>query len=253
VAKPDQILFHVEIRRPHFGVRVCPAQALADAGQGHKESAGMGTPQGIPCPRPALAVVLLHRASTRLLCAQFMSTSILLPCRCVDKAQGRLHATCPMQYTQLFRRLREQKNLSHEALAKLARCHRNTVLNVESGRQVKFKTIARLMAKMGYPTDSPEMASLALLWLESVSGVDLADPATLGPVRQKLAVYDRTAGQAVRQLMETIRRAKLDERKVRLLTFAALRPEMLAIIGSLQDLLLTTEAGGSELKVAEDR
>ncbi|MDB6165882.1 MAG: hypothetical protein JWQ83_1022 [Lacunisphaera sp.] len=158
-----------------------------------------------------------------------------------------------MQYTQLFRRLREQKHLSHEALAKLAHCHRNTVLNVESGRQVKFKTIARLMARMGYPSDSPEMASLALLWLESVSGVDLADPSALAPVRQKLAAYDRSSSQAMQQLFETIRRAKLDERKMRLLTFAALRPEMLAIIESVQDLLQAGDDGRADLKVAEDR
>ncbi len=158
-----------------------------------------------------------------------------------------------MQYTQLFRKLREQKGLSHEALARLARCHRNTVVNVENGRQVKFKTLARLMAKMGYPSASPEMASLALLWLESVSGVDLADPATLGPVRQKLAAYNRTAGQSVQQLTESIHRAGLDERKIRLLTFAAQRPEMLAILESVQDLVLKDAAGVSELKVAEDR
>ena len=158
-----------------------------------------------------------------------------------------------MQYAQLFRRLREQKDLSHEALAKLARCHRNTILNVESGRQVKFKTIARLMTKMGYPSDSPEMASLALLWLESVSGVDLADPAALGPVRKKLAVYDRTLGQATQHLMDTVRQARLDERKIRLLTFAARHPEMLAIIESIQNLLQTTAAGTAELRVAEDK
>jgi transcriptional regulator with XRE-family HTH domain len=158
-----------------------------------------------------------------------------------------------MQYAQLFRRLREQKDLSHEALAKLARCHRNTILNVESGRPVKFKTIARLMAKMGYPSDSPEMASLALLWLESVSGVDLADPSTLGPARQKLAVYDRALGLAARQLVDAVRQAKLDERRIRLLTFAARHPEMLAIIESIQDLLHTTAAGTTELKVAEDK
>lgn len=157
-----------------------------------------------------------------------------------------------MQYAQLFRRLREQKALSHEALAKLARCHRNTVLNVEGGRQVKFKTIAHLMAKMGYPSDSPEMASLALLWLESVSGVDLADPATFGPARQKLAVYDRSLGQATRQLLDAIRQAKLDERKIRLLAFAARRPEMFAIIGSIQD-LLDDSPSTADLKVAEDK
>jgi transcriptional regulator with XRE-family HTH domain len=158
-----------------------------------------------------------------------------------------------MQYAQLFRRLREQKGLSHEALAKLARCHRNTVLNVEGGRQVKFKTIARLMAKMGYPSDSPETAGLALLWLESVSGVNLADPASLAPVRQKLAVYDRSLGQAGRQLMDAVRQARLDERRIRLLAFAARRPEMLAILESIQDLLQASSAGGSQLKVAEDK
>lgn len=160
-----------------------------------------------------------------------------------------------MQYAQLFRRLREQKGLSHEALAKLARCHRNTVLNVESsGRNVKFKTIASLMARMGYPSDSPEMASLALLWLEAVSGLDLADPSTLGPARQKLAAYERTAGQAAQQLAEVIRRARLTERQIRLLTFAAQRPEMLAIIESVQDLLQSAgTAGLAELKVAEDK
>lgn len=158
-----------------------------------------------------------------------------------------------MQYTQLFRKLREQKGLSHEALAKLARCHRNTVVNVENGRQVKFKTLAGLMGKMGYPTDSPEMASLALLWLESVSGVDLADPASLGPVRQKLAAYDRSTTQATQHLMEAIRRARLSEKDVRLLTFAARRPEVLAIIDSVQDLLANPLMSAAELKVAEDR
>jgi transcriptional regulator with XRE-family HTH domain len=158
-----------------------------------------------------------------------------------------------MQYTQLFRRLREQKGLSHEALAKLARCHRNTVLNVESGRQVKFKTVARLMAKMGYASDSPEMAGLALSWLESVSGVNLADPATLGPARQKLAAYDRSLGQAARQLMEAVRQSRLDERRIRLLAFAARRPEMLAIIESIQDLIQDSVDPAAALKVAEDK
>lgn len=159
-----------------------------------------------------------------------------------------------MQYAQLFRRLREQKGLSHEALAKLARCHRNTVLNVEGGRNVKFKTIASLMGKMGYPSDSPEMASLALLWLEVVSGLDLADPSTLGHARQKLAAYERTAGQAAQHLADVIRRTRLTERQIRLLIFAAQRPEMLAIIESVQDLLQSAgTAGPAELKVAEDR
>lgn len=159
-----------------------------------------------------------------------------------------------MQYAQLFRALREQKGLSHETLAKLARCHRNTVLNVESGRRVKFTTIAALMGKMGYPSDSPEMASLALLWLESVSGLDLADPSTLAPARQKLAAYKRGTGQAAQHLVEIVRRAKLTERQIRLLSFAAQRPEILAIIESVQDLILSDGPAALDvLKVAEDK
>lgn len=159
-----------------------------------------------------------------------------------------------MQYTQLFRRLREEKGLSHEALAKLARCHRNTVINVERGRRVKFATLAGLVTKMGYPSDSPELASLALLWLESVSGLDLADPATLVQARQKVAAYGKSARQTSQQLVDAVRRAHLTERQIRLLIFAAQRPEALAILESVQDLLA---GGGSrpetELRAAEDR
>ncbi|MEJ1973635.1 MAG: helix-turn-helix transcriptional regulator [Lacunisphaera sp.] len=159
-----------------------------------------------------------------------------------------------MQYTQLFRKLREQKGLSHETLAKLARCHRNTVVNVESGRRVKFQTMARLMEKMGYPTNSPEMATLALLWLESVSGLDLADPTTLGQARQKLSGYTRSAGQAGQQLTDAIRRARLNERQIRLLAFAAQRVAVLAIIESVQDLLADKGAdSATDLRAAEDK
>ncbi|MDD3178971.1 MAG: helix-turn-helix transcriptional regulator [Opitutaceae bacterium] len=158
-----------------------------------------------------------------------------------------------MQYTQLFRKLREQKGLSHEALAALARCHRNTVLNVEGGRQVKFKTMARLMGKMGYAADSSEMTSLALLWLEATSGIRLSEPATLATARRKVSTYARTTNQALTQLTETIRQAGLDEEEIRLLTFAAKHGEMLGIIESIRDLLSSSAESSAELKVAEDK
>jgi transcriptional regulator with XRE-family HTH domain len=159
-----------------------------------------------------------------------------------------------MHYTQLFRRLREQKGLSIESLARQARCHRNTVLNVEGGRPVRFRTLATLMSKMGYAGDSSEMSSLALLWLEDVSGVDLAEPAKLAPVRRKLSAYDRPIVEAAQELADTVRRARLDDREIRLLEFAAQRPEVLAIIGSVRDLLADGGADNrAELKVAEDK
>lgn len=158
-----------------------------------------------------------------------------------------------MQYTAFFRRLREHKGLTHDALARLARCHRNTVLNVEAGRQVRFKTVAHLMAKMGYASDSPEMATLALLWLEAVSGIDLADPATLGTARQKAATYTRSVNQAAAALAETVRRAGLSEREIRLLGFAARNPDVLAILDSIQSLVTATPGDGHALKVAEEK
>lgn len=158
-----------------------------------------------------------------------------------------------MHYAALFRRLREEKGLTHEALARLARCHRNTVINVETGRPVRIATLARLMAKMGYPSDSPEMASLALLWLESVSGLNLADPATLGSARQRTATYVRSARQATTGLTETVHRAGLSDRQVRLLEFAARHPEVLRIVESIHDLLAAGAPERPQLKVAEEK
>lgn len=159
-----------------------------------------------------------------------------------------------MHYTQLFRRLREEKGLSHEALARLARCHRNTVVNLESGRRrVKIETIVKLLEKMGYASTSSETASVALLWLESASGLDLADPASLKTTRQSVSSYQRAAGQAAQPLLEAIKQRRLTETQVRLLTFAARNPEVLAIIESVQDLLAAPKSDAVELKVAEDR
>lgn len=152
----------------------------------------------------------------------------------------------------MFRSLREQKGLTHDALARLARCHRNTVINVESGRRVKFKTIAGLLKRMGYAADSPEMTGVALLWLQSVSGLALADPATLGKARRTIAGYAQMKQQAVSSLLEAIQAAGLAEREVRLLEFAAQRPGILEIVATVRDLLLADPVEEKEFLVAED-
>lgn len=159
-----------------------------------------------------------------------------------------------MHYTLFFRQLREQKGLTHETVARLARCHRNTVVNVEAGRPVRFETLARLATKMGYPSDSPEMASLALLWLEAVSGLDLAEPSALGQTRQKIAAYSRSTSRAAAKLEETVRRAGLHESDIRLLTRAADSPELLSILRSICDLLpAAVDDDAPQLRVAEDK
>jgi transcriptional regulator with XRE-family HTH domain len=160
-----------------------------------------------------------------------------------------------MHYTQLFRQLRDARGLSYEALARRAGCHRNTVINVESGRPVKFGTLADLMEKMGYSPESDQMRTLALLWLEAVSGISFSRPEIAAAARKQAAVYRRGAQQAASQLAEAVIAAGLTVEQIRLLVFAVRQPEVLAIIEAVRDLVESAAAEDStlQLKVAEDK
>jgi transcriptional regulator with XRE-family HTH domain len=159
-----------------------------------------------------------------------------------------------MHYTQLFRKLREAKGLTLEALAGLAHRHRNTVINVESGRPVKFKTIAELMVRMGYGAKSAEMKGIALLWLEAVSGIPFSQPEIEAGARKAVAGYQAGARQAARQLDEAVARAGLEVGQIELLAFAARNPGVLAILRDLRALAIDLAAGErmAEREVAED-
>jgi transcriptional regulator with XRE-family HTH domain len=158
-------------------------------------------------------------------------------------------------YTQLFRSLREAKGLTLEGLAELAGCHRNTVTNVESGRPVKFKTIAGLMQKMGYTDRSAEMKSLGLLWLESVSGIPFSRSATEKTALTAVATYRSSLRDAARRLEAEVVKSGLAPARVELLIFALRHPEVLAILENVRDLMahLDAEPDAPELKVAEDQ
>lgn len=144
-----------------------------------------------------------------------------------------------MDYTQLFRQFREAKDLTLEQLAAQARVHRNTVVNIESGRPVKFKTIATLMRKMGYADASNEMRSMALLWLESVSGIPFSRPEAESAARKAIATYRSGSRQAVRDLEQAINAANLTPEHISLLAFAAANRDVLAILASIRELTLT--------------
>lgn len=141
-----------------------------------------------------------------------------------------------MNYTQLFRNLRESKGLTHDALAKLVGCHRNTVINVESGRPVKFKTIAELMAKMGYNGSSPETKSIALLWLEAISGINLTQEQSSNEAHERIAQYRATEKEAVQLLSELIMREHLTVNQIRTLYYAVEQSEVLSILESIRKL-----------------
>jgi DNA-binding XRE family transcriptional regulator len=146
-----------------------------------------------------------------------------------------------MNYTQLFRTLREAKALTHDGLARLAGCHRNTVINVESGRPVKFKTIAELMLKMGYDSGSSEMKSVALLWLESISGINLTHDQSTSEARERIEQYRATEREAAQLLVDAVIAGHLSVDQIRTLLFAAGRPEIISILESMRQIVTTAE------------
>ncbi|MFT3782958.1 MAG: helix-turn-helix transcriptional regulator [Nibricoccus sp.] len=159
-----------------------------------------------------------------------------------------------MHYTQLFRALREARGLTHEGLARKATCHRNTVINVESGRPVKFKTIAELMSVMGYGHDSAELKSIALLWLESVSGVNLTSEQSTDEARRKIDRYRATEQEAAQLLADSVIAEHLSVDQIRTLLFASGRPEIIAILDNIRDLVgqpVDEDRPAPELEVAE--
>ncbi|HTB81248.1 MAG TPA: helix-turn-helix transcriptional regulator [Opitutaceae bacterium] len=140
-----------------------------------------------------------------------------------------------MDYTRQFRQLREAKGISREHLASLARCHRNTVINVETGRPVKFSTIADLLMKMGYAKDSLEMRGMALLWLEKVSGLKFSPADAQKTAEQLRSVYRRTVRATQDELLAVIQNSHLSREQIRLLAFAARHAEVLEILRAVHD------------------
>ncbi|MEX2381161.1 MAG: helix-turn-helix transcriptional regulator [Opitutales bacterium] len=142
-----------------------------------------------------------------------------------------------MHYTEFFRRLREEKKLTHGALAARASCHRNTVLNVERNRPVKFQTILDLMEAMGHSPDSKEVKRMALLWLEAVTGVSMDLDAARIEARQVAIEYGRTIEGDIGGLTRSIYEHALPVDQIRLLEMAVRQPEIMEILRQVRNLI----------------
>jgi transcriptional regulator with XRE-family HTH domain len=161
-----------------------------------------------------------------------------------------------MHYTQFFRGLREGNQLGQEELAVRAGRHRNTVTNVESGRPVKFKTIAELMQAMGFGRDSRELRQIALLWLEDVAGVQVSPQQAKTEIGRLRSEYRAAVADDIQALNQAISRQGLSRERIRLLRQAAETPEMLDILRAIQDLLtkkIGDEPSHRKLLVAEEK
>ena len=159
-----------------------------------------------------------------------------------------------MDYTQLFRKFREEKSLTLEQLAELARVHRNTVVNIEAGRPVKFKTIARLMEQMGYGSSSAELKSMALLWLEAVSGIPFSRTEAQASAKKLIASYRSSARQAAQQLQQAVLDQHLNPDQIGALTYAARHSELISIVQTVRDLVASGSSMSDrrQLKAAEE-
>lgn len=142
-----------------------------------------------------------------------------------------------MGYPEQFKAFREARGLSREALASLAKCHRNTVSNLESGRPVKFASVVRLMTQMGYSESSRETKLLALLWLEAVTGIRVTERESTTLLRD---IMDKNA-DALRALEAEVRRRRLDRAKLEALWFAAKHDKILESLRAIQELVVGRE------------
>lgn len=161
-----------------------------------------------------------------------------------------------VDYTQLFRNLREARGLTLEQLARLARVHRNTIVNLESGRQVRFKTIAALMKKMGYGPESAESKSMALLWLEAVSGILLSRSEAEAVALKTISGMRTKSRERAAELQQAIAEANLSSDQIDLLLHVVRHPAFLTIIENVRDLasdLAAEDESAAELRAAESK
>jgi hypothetical protein len=115
------------------------------------------------------------------------------------------------------------------------------VINVESGRPVKFRTVAELMEKMGYDAESSEMKSIALLWLESISGINLTLDRSTAEARKKIAKYRATEKEAAQMLADAVVADHLSVEQIQTLVFASSRPDVITILEGIRDLVRRDE------------
>ena len=156
-----------------------------------------------------------------------------------------------MDYTEFFRQLRTQKGFTHDTLANLAGVHRNTVINLEQNRQVKFKTVALLLNVMGYEMESPEMRRIALLWLEAVSGIHFTLQEVIREKKKMDREYRKSKKSTIDLLNTTIAERNLTEEKLKNLLMAIEHEEVMDILSNARKLQKKTSSRTSPTAAVE--
>lgn len=145
-----------------------------------------------------------------------------------------------MTYQSKLRELRA--DLKQDELALKAKLSRATIVNAENeDERLRFSTIAQIVRALGYRDDSPEMRDIALLWLESVSGIHFGVDDASDAIQHLVDKEKFKNKELLATLATTIATAGLAPKEIALLTWAASRPPALEILEHARQLELYSE------------
>jgi len=89
----------------------------------------------------------------------------------------------------------------------------------------------------GYDAESSEMKSIALLWLESISGINLTLDRSTAEARKKIAKYRATEKEAAQMLADAVVAEHLSVEQIKTLLFASSRQDVITILEGIRDLV----------------
>lgn len=137
-----------------------------------------------------------------------------------------------MTFPEYFRQLREESGQSYDSLANLAGIHRNTIINLEQNRSVKFKTVALLLQIMGHDENSEVTRRAALLWLEGVSGIHFSLKEVIREKKKMDRDYRKSKKSSIDILTTSISEKNLSEAEVGFLLATVENEELMNILKS---------------------
>lgn len=140
-----------------------------------------------------------------------------------------------MTYQQKLRALRGDR--SRAELSAASGINQSTLTKAETdGRTVKFKTVAEIVRALGHRDDSPAMREIALLWLQSVTGIHFSSDDAYTAAQELIEHQKVTLGDLLDALSNVIAERGLSPSEIQLLSWAAARPPALEILSYARQL-----------------
>lgn len=134
-----------------------------------------------------------------------------------------------MTYQAKLRELRG--DLRQDEVAAKAGLSRATIVNAENEQErLRFSTVAQIVRALGHRDDSSAMRDIALLWLQSVSGIQFGVEEASDAIKHLLTREKFRNAELLDQLSNTIATHGLSPKQIALLTWAASRAPALELL-----------------------